>query len=41
MIDAGRRSNWRSIRRWMSTSSILPVPNDSTETEIGRAMPMP
>ena len=30
MIDAGRRSKWRSMSAWMSASSILPVPNDST-----------
>ena len=41
MIEAGRRSKWRSIRRWISASAILPVPNDSTENEIGRAIPIP
>ena len=41
MIDAGRRSKWRSISAWMSASGIRPVPNDSTLKQIGRAIPMP
>ena len=41
MIEAGRRSKCRSTSCWISASSIRPVPNDSTEKEIGRAIPMP
>ena len=42
MIDAGRRSKWRSIERLdLARRGSCPVPNDSTESEIGRAMPMP
>ena len=33
MIDAGRRSKWRSTSGWISASAILPVPNDSTEAD--------
>ena len=40
MIDAGRRSKWRSMSRWIRSSGIFPVPNVSTDSEIGRAMPM-
>jgi hypothetical protein len=41
MIDAGRRSKWRSIRVWMAASSIRPVPKESTVKLIGWAIPMP
>ena len=41
MIAAGRRSKWRSTSCWIFSSGIVPVPNDSTVSEIGRAMPMP
>ena len=41
MIEAGRRSKWRSTSAWIFASSSLPVPNVSIDSEIGRAMPMP
>ena len=41
MIEAGRRSKWRSMSAWIAASSIRPVPNESTLKLIGRAMPMP
>ena len=41
MIDAGRRSKWRSMSAWISVVDSAPVPNESTDRLIGRAMPMP
>ena len=41
MIEAGRRSKWRSMSAWMASSGIRPVPNDSTDSDSGRAIPIP
>jgi len=40
MIDAGRRSKWRSMMASIRSSSMVPVPNVSIDIEIGRAMPI-
>ena len=41
MMLAGRRSKVRSMIAWIRSSGIRPVPNESTEIDSGRAIPMP